>query len=208
MGKMVAAWFIVAGVLASTAPGPREVVETAVTRARAALQAPDVGQPVARRAARRDPARERAEVRRVVSDLFDVEEMARRALSRHWAARSREEQAEFVALFADLLERTYAARVEAYSGEHVVYQEQIVDGSSATVRSRVVLGGGAEIPVQYRLHRRDGRWRVYDVLIDHVSFIATYRRQFDGIIRRESYAALADRLRRREIAMTAPDSAR
>jgi phospholipid transport system substrate-binding protein len=76
------------------------------------------------------------------------------------------------------------------------------------VRSRVVLGGGAEIPVQYRLHRRDGRWRVYDVLIDHVSFIATYRRQFDGIIRRESYAALADRLRRREIAMTAPDSAR
>lgn len=50
----------------------------------------------------------------------------------------------------------------------------------------------------------DGRWRVYDVLIDGVSFVASYRRQLDAIIRKESCRALADRLRRREVATSAP----
>lgn len=199
MGKMVAAWFMVASALASTVPGPREVVEEAVTRVLAALQEADFGQPEDAGAAARHVARHRAEVRSVAADLFDVEEMARRALSRHWTARSTDEQTEFVALFADLLERAYVTRLEAYSGERVVFKDAVVDGPYALVRTRVVLGRRAETPVDYRLHLRDGRWRVYDVLIDQVSFVASYRRQFDAIILRESYATLADRLRQREV---------
>ena len=42
----------------------------------------------------------------------------------------------------------------------------------------------------------DGRWKVYDVLIDNVSFVSTYRSEFARILQRESYAALADRLRK------------
>jgi len=51
--------------------------------------------------------------------------------------------------------------------------------------------------LEYRLHVRDGRWRVYDVLIDGVSFVSTYRSQFDRIITAESYGALVDKLRRK-----------
>ena len=53
-----------------------------------------------------------------------------------------------------------------------------------------------ESPLDYQLHLRDGRWKVYDVLIDHVSFVATYRSEFARIIQRESYAALVERLRK------------
>jgi phospholipid transport system substrate-binding protein len=113
-----------------------------------------------------------------------------------------------VGLLAELLERAWVAREAAYSGEQVVFQDEIVDGPHATVRSRVVSGRRGETAVDYRLHLRHGRWRVYHLLIDHASVVATYRREFDGIIRRESYAALADRLRRRETAMTAPDPVR
>lgn len=200
MGKMVAAWFMIAGALASTAPGPREVVEVAVTRVLSSLQEMDLGRPEDPRAAVRHVARLRAEVRRVAADLFDVEEMARRALSRHWVTRSADEQAEFVTLFATVLECAYVTRLETYAGERVVFGEAVVDGPYALVPTRVVLGRRRETPVDYRLQLRDGRWRVYDVLIDRVSFVANYRRQFDAIIRKESYAALADRLRRRQVA--------
>lgn len=204
MGRTVAAWFMIAGALASTAPGPREVVEIAVTQVLAALQEADLGQPEEPRATVRHVSRARAEIRRVAAGLFDVEEMARRTLSRHWTRRTPGERAEFVALFTAVLERAYVTRLETYAGERVVFGDAVVDGPYALVPTRLVEGPRRETPVDYRLRLRDGRWRVYDVLIDGVSFVASYRRQFDAIIRKESYRALADRLRQREVATSSP----
>ena len=76
---------------------------------------------------------------------------------------------------------------------------QAVDGAFATVRSKVVTRRRTETPFDYRLHLRDGRWRVYDILIDHVSFVATYRSEFARIIQRESYAALVERLHKQNL---------
>jgi phospholipid transport system substrate-binding protein len=75
-----------------------------------------------------------------------------------------------------------------------------VDGPYATVRSKVVTNRRGETPLDYRLHLRDGRWKVYDVLIDHVSFVSTYRSEFERILRKESYAALIERLRKQSAA--------
>jgi phospholipid transport system substrate-binding protein len=141
----------------------------------------------------------RLDVRRVAADLFDFDEISRRALSRHWTARSPEEQVEFVRLFTDLLERTYIGRIESYSGEKIIYLGEVVDGPFATVRSKVVTRRRTETPLDYKLHLRDGRWKVYDVLIDHVSFVATYRSEFARIIQKESYAALVERLRKQNV---------
>src|SRR5437660_2613495 len=60
----------------------------------------------------------------------------------------------------------------------------------------------AEIAVDYRLLLRDGRWRAYDVLVDGVSFVATFRRAFGRIIQQSSYAGLVDKLRRRTVQTT------
>lgn len=206
MGKTVAAWFIIAGALASTAPGPREVVEVAVTQVQAVLRPADPGPPGDPRAAVRHAARVQGETRRIAADLFDVEEMARRTLSRHWVTRTAQERAEFVALFVSVLERAYVTRLERYAGARIRFGDAVVDGPYAVVPTRVVAGDRRETRVDYRLRLRNGRWRVYDVLIDRVSFVASYRRQFDAIIRKESYAALAERLRRREVA-TSPRAA-
>ena len=141
----------------------------------------------------------RLELRRVAAALFDFDEIARRALSRHWAARTAEERTEFTRLFTHLLERTYLGRIEAYSGERIVYLGEAVDGSFATVRSKVITRRRIETPLDYQLHRRDGRWKVYDVLIDRVSFVATYRSEFARTIQRESYPALVERLRKQNV---------
>src|SRR2546421_85574 len=58
---------------------------------------------------------------------------------------------------------------------------------------------GSEIRLDYRMHLRDSGWQVYDVLIDGVSFVSTYRSQFDRVIQAESYGALVERLRKRNL---------
>ena len=198
MGKAFLAWMLVATAVAAPATSPREVVQSAVSRVVLAIQRADMESdsvPAPRLATQQ----RRLEVRRIATDLFDFDEISRRALSRHWTARSPEEQAEFVRLFTDLLERTYLGRIESYSGEKIVYMGETVDGPFATVRSKVVTRRRGETPLDYRLHLRDGRWKVYDVLIDHVSFVATYRSEFGRILQKESYAALVDRLRKHNV---------
>lgn len=196
MGKAFVAWMLVASAVAAPGPGPREVVEAAVNRVAAAVQRPDIDTDAS-------PARlrqqRRLELRRVAAALFDFEEIARRALSRHWAARTPEEQVEFTRLFTDLLERTYVGRIESYAGETIVYLGEVVDGSFATVRSKVVTRRRIETPLDYQLHLRAGRWKVYDVLIDHVSFVSTYRSEFARVIQRESYGALVERLHKQNL---------
>jgi phospholipid transport system substrate-binding protein len=145
------------------------------------------------------PARRRAAVRKVAEDVFDYPETARRALGPHWSARTPEEQREFVAIFADLLDHAYLSKIDVYQGEKVQYTGETVDGDQATVKTTLVIPKGTSIPIDYRMHRVNDRWRVYDVVIEGVSLVANYRTQFNRIVRSESYQALVQKLRDRQV---------
>ena len=167
-------------------PAPLDLVKSSVSRALAIVRSEPDGAP------------RRAEIRKVAETLFDFNEMARRTLAQHWIQRSLQEQEEFVRLFADLLERSYLTTVGTSRLVTVTFQGESVDGSSARVRSRVVTERGAEIPMEYRLLQSGGRWAVYDVVVEGVSLISSYRSQFNSIIRTSSFEVLLDRLRNRE----------
>ena len=137
----------------------------------------------------------RAAVRKIANQIFDLGETARRALARHWQARTPAEREEFTLLFADLLERTYIARIDQYGGERINYVGEAIDGDRATVRAKVFTKKGTEVPVESRMLLRGERWLIYDVLIENVSLIANYRAQFDKIVRTTSYEELVRRLK-------------
>jgi phospholipid transport system substrate-binding protein len=205
MGKALAAWLMVAGAMAATSASPREVVQSAVKRVIVVLQQAESDRSESEQVGRLSLERHRADIRRIANELFDFDDMARRALSRHWTTRTAEEQVEFVRLFTALLERSFIGRVETYSGEKITYLGETVDDGYATVRSRVMTGRRTETAVDYRLQLRDGRWKVYDVLIDGVSFVSTYRSEFNRIIQLSSYSALIDKMRKRAIDTAALD---
>jgi phospholipid transport system substrate-binding protein len=150
------------------------------------------------------PGDHAAEIRKLAQSLFDFEETARRTLGPHWSARTPEERREFVGLFTDLLERAYVRRIDDGAGGTVTYTAESIDGDEATVRTRVVTKQGTEIPLDYRMHRKNGRWLVYDVNIEGVSLIANYRTQFNKVIQTESYDALVRRLRSKEAPAASP----
>jgi len=137
----------------------------------------------------------RAAVRKLAVEAFDVQETARRALGPHWQQRTPSEREEFVGLFADLLERTYIAKIDLYGGERLKFTDEKIDGDVATVRGKVTTKQGTDVPVEARMHKRGERWLIYDVAIENISLISNYRAQFDRIIRTSSYGELVKRLR-------------
>ena len=139
----------------------------------------------------------RTAVQKIAGEVFDVSETAKRALGPHWPQRTPAEREEFVKLFAGLLEQTYISRIGEYGGEQITYVGEQIDGNRAIVRARITTKKGSEVPVESRLLQKEDRWLVYDVLVENISLIASYRAQFDRIIRTASYEDLVKRLQNR-----------
>jgi phospholipid transport system substrate-binding protein len=140
----------------------------------------------------------RVEIRKVVSERFDFEEMAKRALALHWKKRTPEERKEFVQLFTDLLEKAYIRKIEKYTDEKVLYPGEKMQGDYGVVDTRVVSKQGVETPIQYRVLKENGTWMVYDVVIEGVSLVNNYRNQFNRIVRENSYEELVRKLKSKE----------
>ena len=136
----------------------------------------------------------RVAMRKIVDETFDFGEMAKRSLGQHWGSRTPAERDEFVGLFSDLLERSYLSQITQYNGEPIVYTGESVDGEQSVVKTKIVAKGGAEIPVDYHLLRRNDRWLVYDVRIEGISLVGNYRTQFNKIIQTTSYRELVRKL--------------
>jgi phospholipid transport system substrate-binding protein len=144
------------------------------------------------------PAQRHAAVRKIAENIFDYPDTARRSLGTHWASRTPEEQKEFVAIFADLLDRAYLSKIDVYQGEKVRYGAETMEGDQATVKTALVTPKGTSVPVDYRMHLVGGRWLVYDVIIEGVSLVANYRTQFNKIVQTESYASLVQKMRAKQ----------
>jgi phospholipid transport system substrate-binding protein len=145
-----------------------------------------------------DKKQERIErLKEALDPIFDYDEMAKRALGPHWRRRTPVEREEFVKLFREFLEKIYSAKVNLYEGQKITFGRETIDKDFAEVGSTVVNTKGEEISVVYRLHRTDGKWKVYDALVENVSIINNYRSQFDHIISKYSFDELKKLLRQK-----------
>jgi phospholipid transport system substrate-binding protein len=79
----------------------------------------------------------------------------------------------------------------------VQYVGERVEGDFGLVRALIVTHKGTQVPVEARVLRRGDRWLMYDVLVENVSLVASYRSQFDHVIRSSSYQELVRRLKSR-----------
>ncbi len=143
-------------------------------------------------------------LRSVIGTIFDYDEMARLSLGRNWKGRTQAEQKEFVQLFQDVLWRAYARKVESYNNERIVYLNESNDGKYAEVKSKVITSKEEEFSLNYRLKNNNGKWVIYDVVIEGVSLVANYRSQFDKIVREQGYDELIRKLRARSGEIKAP----
>jgi phospholipid transport system substrate-binding protein len=150
------------------------------------------------RASSQETRKRRNTIRALVADRFDYEEMARRSLARHWKQRTPEEQTAFVHVFADVLEASYIGRIETYTDEKVLFNTEKIKGKGKyAVVGTTIATKKVDIPIEYKVIRKDSKWWVYDVVIEGVSFISTYRSQYDSIIRKESFEGLMKQMQKK-----------
>jgi phospholipid transport system substrate-binding protein len=144
---------------------------------------------------KKNDVKRRQLLKKAISVIFDYSEMAKRSLGKHWNDRKPQEKKQFAELFATLLENSYAGKIESYNNEKIVYiKEYQEDSDHAVVKSKVVTTARDEFTLDYHLLKHDGKWMVYDVVIEGVSLVSNYRSQFNKIVTANGYDALVKKL--------------
>ena len=179
------------GTLGFAAESPTEVVRTTINEVIRILNDDSLKSP-----AKLLPRRRLLE--QVIAQRFDYAEMSKRALAVHWTPLTKEQRDEFVDLFKGFLSDRYASKIEGYAGEQADYLGERLDGQYAEVRTKL-RSSKVEIPMDYRLINKGGRWYAYDIIVDGISLVKNYRSQFDKIIRSGSYEELVRRLQNRTV---------
>jgi phospholipid transport system substrate-binding protein len=168
---------------------PEETVKTVTTEMLTALRSEQEGY-------KNDPRQMVSLIKRVIVPHFDIQIMAREALGLNWRRATPEQQKRFITAFRHLLVNDYANEFRDYSNQTVeVLPEHAGSGKDyALVATHVTSPGEQPVRVDYRLYRVGSDWRIYDVEIDGISILFTYRNTFSEELQRETLDALIARI--------------
>lgn len=149
----------------------------------------------------KDPSRfeaRRWEIEQVIRRRVHYEDMAKRSLGSSWAQMGDMARREYVGLFVQLLRDALANRMVEYSGERISYLSERRESGFAEVKTRLV-GDKVDTFIDFRLMSQDGRWLVYDAVMDGASLVGSYHAQFARIIREASCAQLMERIKEKTL---------
>jgi len=190
------------GLLLGATPIVRAQVKLPSARAELKITIDQLVETVERTKGNELAGQRKQELRKIIWPKFDFSEMSVRSLGPMWKEISEEQRTEFTSIFSELLARTYLSRVGtiergmvSIEGEKI-YPPVGAGEARALVRT-VVTQKGDKFPILYKVVFREQQWRVYDIIIENVGLVANYRNEFSGIVRREGFPRLMERLRRK-----------
>ena len=132
-----------------------------------------------------------------VLPYIDFEESTRLAVGRAWPQASVEQKKRLVEEFRRMLVRTYSSAIEGYQGQTLKvlpargkqeYQDE------ATVRTQFIRAGGQPLSIEFQMRKPGQGWKVYDISVEGVSLVITYRSEFDAVMRQDGIDGLIKRL--------------
>jgi phospholipid transport system substrate-binding protein len=137
---------------------------------------------------------------------FDFDRMTRLAVGRAWQQATPEQRAALVKEFRTLIVRTYGAAISQYRNQTVEVKPVKMSAADkeVLVRTEVKQQGGPPIPIDYGMEKADAGWKVYDVVVDGVSLVTTYRGSFNDQIQKSGVDGLVKTLQERNKSGGAP----
>lgn len=157
---------------------------------------------IIRREATTDEARaaRSAEITRILSDLLDYQELARRALGSNWESKTPAQRTQFVELLKRLVERNYEQNLERIQDFELRYTAEETVGDGIVVRTEARSRADRRSPaveIAYTMRRDGSVYRVFDVTTDGVSMVRNYQNQFNRIISQNGWDELIRRMEQR-----------
>jgi phospholipid transport system substrate-binding protein len=159
---------------------------------------------------RSDPKRVTELVEAKVLPNFDFNKMTRLAVGKGWRQATPEQRETLVTEFRNLLVRTYGSSLTQYKNETVEFKpfKMEPDATDVTVKSQINrANGGQPIAVDYSMEKTPGGWKVYDVTVEAVSLVTTYRGSFADEVQRSGIDGLIASLQQKNRDATASGSA-
>jgi len=153
-----------------------------------------------------NPKKLHALVEEKILPHFDFTRMTRLAVGRSWSQASDAQKQALTREFQSLLVRTYSTSISQYRNQTIdVKPAKIAAGDKDTVvRTVVNQPGGQPIPIDYSMERAEKGWKVYDVVVDGVSLVTTYRGSFNEQIQKSGVDGLVKTLADRNRSSEAP----
>ena len=142
-----------------------------------------------------DKGAQREKIWEIARPIFDFPELSKRAIGKPWTQFSSTEQDRFTSVFSEFLGHTYIDKLQGeYNNETIAFEKELVKDNVALVRT-TLRRQGAEIPIDYRMKKIKGAWKVYDIIVENgVSLIKNYRVQFTSILQTDTPDQLIQRL--------------
>ena len=130
-----------------------------------------------------DRQAQKQEIDAIVSPMFDFELMAKLTLGKkHWPGLPREKKEKFTALFIEMLKASYLDKLALYTDEKVVFEPPALVKTKVHVPTQLV-SKDRKTSIRYKLYKPANDWKVYDLEIQGVSIIRSYRSQFGEILK-------------------------
>ncbi len=169
--------------------GPQEVVENSAKRMLVEL---DANRPIYAK----DPAKLDALVANVLLPNFDTEYAARLVLGQTWRTATPEQRKRFVDAFYHSLLHNYGAALVDFTADRFVILPYKGDPNDtmATVRTEVKRSSGDKVPVNFSLRKVDGLWKAWDVVIEGISYVKSFRTDFGSEIQQKGLDEVINRL--------------
>jgi phospholipid transport system substrate-binding protein len=145
---------------------------------------------------RKDPSKVHALVDRVLLPHFDTEYSARLVLARHWNTASADQRTRFVSAFYKSLLSNYGDALVDFTSDRLKVYPYTGDANAqyATVRTEVRRDDGTQVAVNYSLRRTDQGWKAWDVIIEGISYVKSFRDDFDSEIDQKGLDEVISRL--------------
>jgi phospholipid transport system substrate-binding protein len=144
----------------------------------------------------------RDEAKTLIDDTIDWPEMTQQALGKQWEKISPAEKKEFSGLLREMIEASYQSKLQLLAKGSVKKPQQVkiewleekLEGNDASVSARVKTDKNLAV-LEFKSKFKEGRWRIWDVAIDEVSTVRTYRTQFGKIIAKDGFPGLVTRMK-------------
>ncbi|MBL6975095.1 MAG: ABC transporter substrate-binding protein [Deltaproteobacteria bacterium] len=137
-------------------------------------------------------------IRKVMNTFVDFRELGRRTLKGNWEGLKTRQRKQFVKGFKQMIQRTYVKRFNPNRKVRIEYRGPAMmeeDGTASVFT--IVRSGRSEAKVDYRFHRVKRKWKAFDVIIDDVSQVKNYRKQFHRIMKKDGFEGLMAKIRKK-----------
>lgn len=141
----------------------------------------------------------------VVVPHFEIQLIARLVLGKHWRAATEAQRTTFAEEFKRLMIRTYATALFEYTGNEkmeVIPVRLKAGDTKTTVKTKVILPGAPAVPVNYSfVLTKSENWKIYDVKIDGISLVTTYRSSYSQMVQNKGLDVLIAELKKKNVTL-------